>query len=164
MKIILLSKDYAAQVDDADFERVRRYKWTAQEGRNTVYGYHPFLLEDGTRKNISLHRFILGVTNSKIQVDHKDRNGLNCQRENLRTATHAQNMHNAKIHKNNSSGFRGVGKHPQANRWQARLCLHNKQIYLGLFKTAEAAARAYDAAARKLFGEFANCNFPQEAQ
>ena len=97
-----------------------------------------------------------------IKVDHKDHNGLNNQKYNLRRATNAQNAYNVRLYSSNTSGYKGVSAHRNLSmpvQWKAQARLNGKNIYLGLFPTAKKAALAYDAKARELFGEFAHTNF-----
>jgi len=113
-------------------------------------------------KNYLMHRQILGLTDSKIQGKHKNLNGLDNQRHNLRPATNSQNHANQGLRRNNKSGYKGVSacKGRPQTPWVGMICVNYKSIVLGRFKTAEEAARAYDVAARKYFGEFARLNFP----
>ena len=153
VKTIPLSRGYVALVDDGDYDRlITLGTWYAVAGHNTFYGrrnlYHR---EDGSYTYLLMHNVITGWP----MTDHRNGNGLDNQRVNLRPATRSQNMANRRLNSNSASGFKGV--HRQRNRWIA----HCKSIYLGSFTTAEEAARAYDAAARELFGEFARLNFPE---
>ncbi len=112
-----------------------------------------------------MHRAILGVTDPAIEVDHRSGDGLNNRRGNLREATRAQNSRNLGLPRNSTSGFKGVSftrskGQPLAKPWQASINVNWKGYHLGYFATAAAAARAYDAAARVHFGEFARLNFP----
>jgi hypothetical protein len=93
-------------------------------------------------------------------VDHKDGNGLNNQRSNLRLATHAQNSSNRRGH--SKYGFKGVSENHRgiASPYKAAIRIGGSLIHLGCFKTTEEAARAYDAAARKAHGSYAFLNFP----
>lgn len=93
-------------------------------------------------------------------VDHIDRDGLNNRRSNLRLATTSQNMQNRPRQKNNSSGYKGVTFHKKRGEWRAKISVNGVTNNLGIFSSPEAAARAYDAAAREHFGEFAYLNFP----
>lgn len=106
---------------------------------------------------IYLHREILNAP-ANLDVDHKNGNTLDCRRSNLRLATRAQNMGNAIRPSHNSSGFKGVAL-TAAGRWRAYIKRNRKQIHLGVFASKLEAAKAYDEAAVKLFGEFARCNF-----
>ncbi|MDF9844174.1 MULTISPECIES: AP2 domain-containing protein [unclassified Paenibacillus] len=102
----------------------------------------------GTSKTISLHRWILGLTNPKVEVDHFDNNPLNNTDENLRPCTRAQNLQNRTIQRNNRSGYRGVSFHKRRNKWQANLRINGKYAYLGIYDTKEKAAAAVAEARR----------------
>lgn len=95
----------------------------------------------------------------KLGHYHRDCDGLNNQRYNLRLATHLQNCHNKAIGPRNTSGYKGVVWDKGCQKWRAQLHSNGKNYYLGLFVCKEAAARAYDAKAIELFGEFAHTNF-----
>jgi hypothetical protein len=111
-------------------------------------------------KLIRLHRVITDVTTDQ-EIDHKDHDGLNNRRENLRSCSHSENQSNSR-HRVRQSGFRGVDKH--RGRWSARIFRDNKLLWLGTFNNPEEAARAYDAAAIEYYGEFATLNFPDQAE
>lgn len=154
MKTIPLTRGLFALVDDVDYERVREHSWHAKRARSTIYGQ---AMVNG--RMTSLHRFIL-ANDDAAKIDHISRNGLDCRRANLRGASTAQNAANAKLSSRNTSGFKGVSRRIDSNRWQAIISTSNARKHLGLFLTAEEAARAYDAAARDVFGKFARVNFP----
>lgn len=160
MKEIPLTKGYVALIDDADLELVSQYSWSADVRRHTVYAQAYTGGGRAGHKKISLHRLI---TNAGVEqeVDHRDNNGLNCQRANLRLCTNHQNHWNRPKH--GTSGhprYKGVKPTgPRKRRWQASIGLNNKSINLGKFYSAEEAAYAYDIAAREHFGEFAWTNF-----
>jgi hypothetical protein len=94
------------------------------------------------------------------EIDHRDRDTQNDRIDNLRLATKTQNQGNVARQSNHKSGFRGVCVHRMTGRWRAQISVDYRQEYLGLFDSAEDAAHAYDAAAKKHFGEFAFLNFP----
>jgi hypothetical protein len=166
MKEIPLSRGYVALVDEADYERVSAYKWKAHVVRRKdgsvicVYAQRGVRRPDGTWTAEQLHRFIVGVTDSKIQIDHQNHDGLDNRCSNLRLCNRAENGHNRRLKRNNSSGFKGVHWRRRDKVWQALLKIDGKLLHLGLFLTAEAGARAYDKAALKYFGDYACLNFP----
>lgn len=112
----------------------------------------------GTCKSVYLHRDIMGEPpTQELEIDHINGNKLDNRRQNLRWATRSQNMANRKV-KPNEAGFKGVYRHNR--KWKARIKWNGKLLYLGLYATKEQAAVAYDQAAIKYYGEFANLNFP----
>jgi hypothetical protein len=154
---VALTKGYVALVDDEDYDLVSRHKWQAKEGKSKVYATR----HGAGSATIYLHRFLLGV-GPAAQVDHKDGNGLNCVRSNLRSATPAQNTHNRRF-THGANPYVGVVRLKRAVRspWRASIIHQGKRLYLGVYSTPEDAATAYDRAARELRGEFAVLNFPE---
>ena len=153
MKIIPLTRGFEAIVDDADYLWLSKYTWHARPHRNTVYAQTNLADGDGFR-TCQMHRLIMGEPEG--QVDHEDLDGLNNVRSNIRLATPSQNMCNKGIQRNNSSGYKGVGRH--AGKWRARIAINGKCIHIGYFETAALAAHAYDVRARDLHGKFARTN------
>lgn len=152
MKKIKLTGMYAdnkyALVDDRDYARCIKKSWhLSPEGRPR--SSHKI---NGRWKLITIHRFILGFPNSHI--DHKNRNPLDNRRSNLRLCTRAQNAANSPP--KSKSGMKGVTKHHF--KWATRIKVNQKDICVGLYKTKEEAAAAYNEAAKKYFGEFAWLN------
>jgi hypothetical protein len=159
VKTIPLTKGYSALVSDEDYERVAAHKWQSLVGKNTVYAVRTVTVGFKKRRQLWLHRLILGVTDPKIDVDHEDRNGLNCQRYNLRPATRSQNMCNQRKRRGRSQ-YKGVTWYKAGGKWVAQIGLNGKRSHLGYFTDERQAAIAYDSAARELFGAFAHTNFP----
>lgn len=104
-----------------------------------------------------MHRQILGEPAGR-EVDHENLDGLDNQRINLRIATRGQNQHNRGRYRSNTSGYIGVSWRESHQKWRARINVNGEQEHLGYFDTAEAAANAYDEAARRLHGFFARTN------
>lgn len=151
MKEIPLTKGLVAFVDDEDFERLNRFKWTAQEQGKAgdFYAYRFEATGKGKRRKIYLHRLIAGEP-KVLKVDHRDHNGLNCQKENLRHATNQQNSWNRRP----SINSRGVSWDKRTGSWFSGICFNRKTIFLGRFKEKENAISAYRKAAKKYFGQF----------
>ena len=136
-------------VDDEDWPLIQRHRWTLKKIGKTFY------VTTTTRDRKYLHRLIMDC--GSLKVDHVDRNGLNNQRNNLRICTAASNAWNAE-YQNSVAGYRGIWKNTNGVTWGARIRVNGKRIYLGCFETAELAAAAYDEAATKYHGEFAELN------
>ena len=153
---IPLSRGLVSLVDAADFDLiVAAGKWYAAPSRNTFYARHSYW-RDGKVRHVQMHTLITGWS----FVDHRNGDGLDNRRQNLRPANDSKNQMNARMRSDNPSGFKGVCA--DRHRWMARIQLDGRRTYLGYFATPQEAARAYDEAALSLFGEFARFNFPQE--
>lgn len=150
MHLIPLSHDVCTIVDDADFDLASKFKWRPHKVGGHIYARGKV---DG--KSQYLHRTLLNPAQQMV-VDHINGNTLDNRRVNLRAATRAENARNCGASKGRP--FKGV--FPQVGGYMARIVVDRKPIYLGYFKDIEDAARAYDAAAIKEFGEFAWLNFP----
>ena len=161
MKEIKLTQDKVDIVDDADFERLNKHKWYALKDHNTFYAVRSIYLPCGKMTLISMHREILGLGHGDPQQgDHRNHNGLDNRRDNLRICTNSQNQHNQKPYKNCSSAYKGVFWHKRHNKWQAQITFNDHSIHLGYFNSEIDAAKAYDRAAIEYFGEFAHMNLP----
>jgi hypothetical protein len=164
MKLIPLTQGLFAQVDDDDYNKFIGRKWHAFKAGNTYYAPSRKKDINGKYKTSYLHREIMD-TPKGIQCDHIDHNGLNCQRYNLRNCTKKQNSYNMKVR--GKTGFHGVtyvySKHkrkPPTQYIMAQITHERVHFYLGYYSTEIEAAKAYDAKAKELFGEFAYLNFP----
>ena len=157
-EVALTRQGLVALVDDDDWNTVCSYRWHPVQGRNTIYA--KVTLPGNT--SMSMHRLILGLkVGDKRQGDHIDGNGLNNQRHNLRIATRSQNNANRRSARKSSSQFIGVNFNKKGNNWQAQIRHERRNMWIGYFETEVEAAMAYDEAAVKLHGEFANVNFKQ---
>lgn len=139
-------------IDLKDLDRVKMYRWCLQSGK---YIYNP--------KVGLLHRFLVSP-DGDMHVDHKDGNGFNNRRSNLRECSRTQNLGNSKKPRTNRTGFKGVYttenyKKPRTYPFMSKIQFQKKYIHIGYYMTAEEAAQAYDKKARELFGEFARTNF-----
>ncbi len=150
-------KKFSALVDDEDFDRISAHNWSVKADRgDTLYAHTKI-----RGKMITLHRFVVEATMEDNYVDHKDGNGLNCQKGNLRKCTNSENLMNRKVSekiraRKDASIFKGV--HRNNKKWRATLRISYKSIHIGYFKCEIEAAKAYNEAAKKYFGEFARLN------
>ena len=152
---IPLTQGKYAIVDPEDYEELARYKWHCQGMGGTYYAFGN--VRNGQRR-VAIHRWIVGARRGEV-VDHIDGDGLNNRRANLRICSVAENTRNRRARQGVSSRYKGVTYYEKQGKWQARICAGGKRHYLGWFGDEEEAARAYDAAARRLHGEFASVNF-----
>ena len=161
MKTIELTQNQVALVDDEDFEWLNQWKWRAvwDSGTHSFYAMRTAPRVEGKR-SLGMHRLILGLGPGEMG-DHEDHDTLNNQRYNLRRCTNAQNQANGRKRRDNTSGSRGVHWRKAVHKWVVQIKVSGRFIHLGYFDDITAAARAYDAAARQHFGEFACCNFQE---
>jgi AP2-like factor, euAP2 lineage len=155
MKEIALTKEKIAYVDDDDYDRIQQYSWAAVDNKHTWYAKGVWKDASGNRKLIYMHRFILDAPPEKC-VDYIDHNGLNNQKSNLRLCSYSENMRNLRS-KRGVSKYKGVYLNPTNNRWFAQI-RDGKGFALGTYDSEEDAARAYNIAAKQIFGEFAFLN------
>lgn len=155
-KRISLTQGKVAIVDDADYEWLNQWKWRVLKGYDTWYAVRN-IYKDGKRTTAKMHREILKPPIG-VEIDHRDRDGLNNQRYNMRVATHAENAHNRRKQEETSQ-FKGVTWYRWKTKWLGQIQVKNQRIHLGYFLSQTEAALAYDRAARTYFGEFANTNF-----
>jgi hypothetical protein len=149
-----------ALVDDADYELAMSYRWqiyerARQNGNiNGPYARTSLPRRNGHRSTLYLHTLLTGYT----QTDHRDGNGLNCQRYNMREATDAQNAQNRGVRSDSTSGYKGICLDRPSGRWRASIGTPRR--HLGMFATPEEAAKAYDRAAREAWPDHCRLNFP----
>jgi hypothetical protein len=159
MQTITLTKGYVAFVDDEDYPKVSCYKWTAAV-RKTATHTRVYAYRAVEGYSILLHRSVMELSpEDPREVDHKDSNGLNCQKYNLRICTRSQNLGNMRKRMNTSSKYKGVSKTPTA--WSAEIMCRGKRTRKAGFLTEMEAAKFYDSLALSYFGEFARMNFTQ---
>ncbi len=164
MKEIVLTQGRVAVVDDEDFYGVNAFKWYVRRTRHGRWYALRNINVGGERKTLFMHRFIMGLPPAeRLEIDHKDCNGLNNCRDNLRWATRAENIRNLQGRCDNKSGLKGVRFVVRGNyrKWEANIKAEGKQVWLGGFATPQEAARAYDSAAIRYYGAFARINYPE---
>ena len=157
---IPLTQGHFAIVDPQDYQRLNKYKWRLcrTRGKNALYAERSMRLPGGKYSRLLMHRQLIKPPEGYV-IDHINGCGLDNRRTNLRLATAAQNAWNSKK-RNPRSGYKGVWFAGDKGLWRAAIVCHGRRIHLGYFTDKIDAARAYDAAARKYYGEFAKLNFP----
>jgi hypothetical protein len=162
---IPLSLGREALIDSSDMELAQKFRWRlrihSSKSSNKCYAEAPITEEmravcNSDKKNISLHRLLMGSPGG-LQIDHRDGDGLNCRRKNMRPATESQNTSNRKY--KNKTGYRGV--FVSGRKYGAQIEVNGKNRHLGVRSTPEEAAILYDVHALETFGEFSILNFPE---
>ena len=140
--------------DLEDYDKIKNYCWYIDDREfvksNTII--------NNKRTIIYMHRLIMDVTDTNIDVDHIKHKRYDNRKSQLRVATSSQNIRNSKLSKNNTSGITGVWKDNKTNKWQAEIMLHKEKIYLGQYDTKEEAAKIRKEAEEKYFGEWSYDN------
>lgn len=160
MKEIPANHGLVILVDDEDFASLSRHKWYVHKIRQYLYAFRDIYSAPRQYRRIYMHREIAGLKpGDRTLVDHRDHNGLNNQRDNLRTCTEQGNGANRKkAARPYTSAFKGVCFHRRARKWQAQIMVDQREIYLGSFESELDAAKVYNKAAQECFGEFALLN------
>jgi hypothetical protein len=158
---IQLTQGLVTLVDIDDYDFLNQFKWQASKRKDGAAFYASRCAWDKDlkrQKTVTMTRVIMGVTDSRVFVDHISGNTLDNRKVNLRTCTYAENCRNRSKQKNNSSGFKGVSFKRPTNRWVAQIMVNGNYIHLGYFFTLEEAAAKYNEAALKYHGEYARLN------
>lgn len=165
-----LSGDYAI-IDEEDYQKVMDdITTTLRIGKKRVNKWYVYEASTGKKytasgsKRKSIHRAVMGYPKGMV-IDHINGNPLDNRKVNLRVCTHSENAMNKKTRADSRSGYKGVYMSPNGKNIQAYIRppgMNKGRMSLGCYKTLEEAARAYDAKAKELFGEFASLNFPDE--
>ena len=142
--------DYVILLDSDDVDLVSQYQWSV--------GAHGYATHGAGHKQILMHRLLLGVNDSEV-VDHINRNKLDNRRQNLRICSQSLNTMNRPKLETGNNAFKGICSTAEGS-WQAQITFEGKPIYLGRSSDPVIAAKAYDTAARVLYGEYAYLNFP----
>ena len=156
MQEIELTQDQVALVDDEDCEWLSDFKWCAQ-WRTPRKVFVAARNSGASNQTILMHRQITGAPLGKV-VDHHNHNTLDNRRKNLRVCTWSQNAANGRKRLHSSSRFKGVSWYKRFQKWRASICKDGRDHHLGCFADESDAARAYNGAAVRMFGEFALLN------
>ena len=155
---IPLTRGQEAVIDPADYGLVKGYSWRCAEDYGRLeYAVTTAKQTDGSRRTVRMHSLIMGAKPGQA-VDHINGDGLDNRRQNLRFADDRRNQANQHSVRGRSR-FKGV--YLKSGRWCAKIKERGTQQHLGYFDDEVDAAIAYDQAALKMHGEFANPNFPR---
>ncbi len=153
--IVPLTRGMSARIDAVDVALVAGYNWYGEPRYDGIGWY---AMRTRNKRLLQMHRVILGIEDKpEMLPDHRDGDGLNNTRANLRSATREQNALNRRSFRN-STGFKGVSLAVNTGKYVATITVGKKSKQLGSHDTAELAARAYDLAAIAAHGEFATTN------
>lgn len=141
-KSIPLTRGHVALVDDADFEWLSQFKWHAMKQPHTFYATRS-ARKNGKKFTVWMHREI-NETPDRLKTDHINGDGLDNRKANLRSVTHQDNMINNARHTAKRPQYRGVSWHKRQEKWLAQITVNCRNIYIGIFQTAELASAAYE--------------------
>lgn len=157
--LIVESETHGRQViriDAVDYPLVAAHRWHVQSAGGTLYACTN-APSSGRTRVLRMHRLLVNPGPGLV-VDHRNGDGLDNTRANIRECTQRQNTLNRGPDGGNRHGFKGVAWAPELGKFRGRITVGGRTRWLGCHVTAEAAARAYDVAAVELFGEFAKTN------
>lgn len=140
-------------------ELFRKFK-NGKKNKITCIGNHGYIICGFENKTYLAHRiiWIMKFENITTELDHINRIKTDNRICNLRKTTSQQNKQNTGKYSNNTSGFKGVSWHSEANKWEAYFHIKGKKIYLGLFDNSIDAANAYNQKVIEHYGQFAVLN------
>lgn len=157
-RTIPLTRGYVVIVDDNDYEWLSRRNWYALGVHPNVYAARKKRKAEGGPGIVLMHRVVAQAEDGDF-VDHKNHDGLDNRRVNLRVCPQGLNLANQRS-STGGSCFKGVYWNRERKRWVAQIGVNGVKRRLGRYLSEEAAARAYDRAASEVWGDYANLNFP----
>lgn len=138
------------------YDFLNQWNWSAVAQKHTCYAARYIYNKTGCDKPVLMHRVILCANVNELS-DHKDRNGLNNQNDNIRACNESENQRNKTTW--GKSGLKGVYYDESFKKWKAYISINGKIKTIGRFRSATEAAVAYDNKSKELYGEFANLNY-----
>lgn len=153
MQIPLTNDPRFLIVDDSDKELVSAWKWRAVNKGRRTYAV-------STSDYKIAHRIILDAPRG-LEVDHRNGDGLDCRRQNIRLATKKENQHNRTSTAGSTSQYLGVSWDSERQRWAVQISIDGRSRRIGRYLNEEDAARAWDFAAKEIYGDWPRLNFPE---
>ncbi len=159
MKVIKLTQNKQALIDDKDYAKVKGFYWYASREKNKLWYAKGYIRGSKPYAAVRMHRLLLGLTSAdRRQVDHRNSNGLDNRRKNLRIVSNAQNSMNRRKQAGCLSDYKGVSYDKRKGRWRTMIMKDQRAFNLGFFKSETEAALAYNRKAKELFGKYARLN------
>lgn len=143
-------------VDESDYDFINQWHWRV-EGGYAIRSRNSNEASLKKPKRILMHRVILNTPDG-MATDHINGNPLDNRRCNLRICTKSENNKNRKPNYKSTSKYKGVTRSHESKKWRVQLGMNGKNLHIGLFESEDDAARAYNLAAIKHYGEFASIN------
>lgn len=164
--LLTIYNNVQIQIDEEDKERILAQledgcNWYFSTKTGQVLGWCVF--HGKVKEKIALSRVIMRCYDKHLDVDHINNDRYDLRKQSLRVCSHQENCFNTRKHSNNTSGYKGVYFRKDRNVWYSRIRTKIGRINIGVFDTAEDAAKAYDVEALKWHGEFAVLNFPKDS-
>lgn len=147
---ITLACGATALCDAEDYHWLARFSWRLHPSGYAVAG--------GENRLLQMHRLVMGLAPGSVLIDHINSDRLDNTKTNLRKCSHAENTRNRVKPSGTSSRFKGVYRDSRRGYWRVRVSFEKRAHYVGVFQDEVEAARAYDAKALELHGEFARTN------
>lgn len=147
--------------DKEDYKLVEKYTWSEHDDGTNIYArtlYDRYYDDSGKRHNIyiMMHQLLQKTYYSNkdgLVMDHINGNTMDNRKQNLRETTRQKNMINIKTPRSNKTGHKGIYKTANG-KFQARIHINKKTVYLGVYEIYEDAVRVREAAEIEYYGEY----------
>jgi hypothetical protein len=155
-----LSQGRWATIDPEDAENVLQYRWYIDRSNRSgrEYARSNVYLPNGKHTTILMHRLIAGFPGTRSVVDHRNGDGLDNTRANLRVCSYSNNLMNQRPRTDGTSRFKGVSWNTKRSKWVVNIQIKGRNTYIGLAECEEEAAVLYNIAAQLFYGEYACLN------
>jgi hypothetical protein len=160
MREIPLSRGLVAFIDDQDFNRLRKFKWSVKPcNHGTMYAVTNIKGPDRRWHQEAMHRMLLNPAPDE-DVIFRNHNGLDCRHSNMLVVDKPEARRHHRVRSDSKTGLKGISHDPVTNSWSARIVVHGQPLILGTFHSVEDAQHAYDQAVKSYYGRFAPVHKP----